>query len=326
MAQPWLEAADWLNLPPIATYASTVLYNWTSTMATQMPIAPEDISTLFSCSGTDDEAWFFAVSASIDTHSREAIELALALLASGIGDGSADGSAVNPTTGPGDRRATDLPANFRRLAELIARVTVVLERMYERCRTDVFYRDVRRYLFGWHNDPQLAHQGGMRHVLRDGTTRVLSLAGGSAAQNSLIALFDIVLTVRHDEAKEASFSKDETHVGSLRGGTEKVPFLREMRRYMPSNHRAFLADLEDAFRRVDWKTRLDAQTRPLFAACVERLVQFRSAHIAMVTRYIVNEASKAGVAGTTQGSGGSNVIPFLKEARQDTSNVLSEME
>lgn len=106
---------------------------------------------------------------------------------------------------------------------------------------------------------------------------------------------------------------------------------------MPRPHRAFVQELRGA---VSLKQRVlcsgDARLRAAFNRCVCALADFRSLHIAIVTKYIAIAAAKARArraqpgASTSpsagkppaaleaKGTGGSHIFSFLKSIRDTT--------
>ena len=111
-----------------------------------------------------------------------------------------------------------------------------------------------------------------------------------------------------------------------------------MREYMPREHRDFLnvvAKLPSLREYVD--TRADDQKlKAVYNGCLEQLSTWRSRHIGVVTTHIVSQARKERPAGekpdpeevtqglsvkdesSLKGTGGSALIPFLKQAKQET--------
>lgn len=120
-----------------------------------------------------------------------------------------------------------------------------------------------------------------------------------------------------------------------------------MRNYMPAPHRKFLEKLADLCNIRDYVT--SAQDEPelkeAYNAAVMTLSSFRDAHIQIVTRYIVMPArngspaehtgSKVNLATASSqvdglqdnkpsglyGTGGTSLIPFLKQTRDTTKNA-----
>ena len=276
-----------LGVPPISTYSSTVLFNF---QVNSILRNPEDFEIHFTFTGTEDEKWFYAVSAAIDILSREIIEIAEVLR-----DFSVDFDKVGYN-----------------LAGIIKELTRVLNRMYEKCRPEVFYHKIRRYFAGWFNDPHFSESGGLIYELNEekGETVVLNLAGGSAAQNPTIQLLDILLDVKHaDEPEYALLCNWDAPLSCcpMRGfNSDQASYLKAMREYMPREHRDYLSAIEK--QKIDARFKLSAG----YQACIKELANFRSEHIKMVSRYIICQNSRA------RGTGGSNPIPFLKKLRDDT--------
>lgn len=273
-----------LGIPPVTTYAATVLYNVSVSAGKpgeilNYPLAVEDINVKFTFTGAQDEVWFYAITAAIDSFSPEIITIAENVY------------------------EVDQPDfYFERLALIIGKITAVLTRIYLKCNPEFFYRNIRRYLSGWYKDSEFGVEG-LGFELEDGSIKNLKLVGGSAAQSPTIQLLDIILGIDHDESSTSSSIEM----------INKVAYLREMRSYMPEKHREYLNQLEIKFSTHDRKS---LRSNPSYKRCVDAMIQFRTEHIKIVTKYIINEASK--VSGCTSGTGGSNPIPFLKRCLMDT--------
>jgi indoleamine 2,3-dioxygenase len=280
----WIESGKILGVPPVATYAATVIFN----IREQKGSNPEDFDMEFTFSGSRDEAWFYAISAAIDTKSSVISEL---------------GDAIHDAAMNNDSFILD-KCGFQ-LAEVIRSITVVLNRMYELCRPEVFNSSVRPYLNGWLNDPLLPD--GLCYKLSEndgqGEKVFMKLAGGSAAQNPTIQLIDVILFVKHGEDESSLMIP-----GCCRG-SGKMNYLGAMRTYMPREHSQYLNYLEEKFQSV----RDRFQCSESYKHCIEALNDFRSEHIKMVTRYIDSGS---------RGTGGSNPIPFLKKCRKETEEAI----
>lgn len=282
-----------MGVPPISTYSSTVLFNCFRTGKTFK--RPEDFEIRFTFTGTEDEKWFYAVSAAIDSLSRDIISII-----SEIAENGAD---------------SDLDEIGFRLAAIIDEMTRVLNRMYEKCRPEVFYNRIRRYFSGWFNDPNFEETGGLIYELPDGSV-VLNLAGGSAAQNPTVQLLDILLDVKHsDEPEYATLCNWDAPLNCcpvIGGGGDRASYLLAMRKYMPREHRQYLSEI--AKRPLDRQAAFKRTAG--YAEAIKALTNFRSEHIKMVTGYVVCQNSRA------MGTGGSNPIPFLKKLRDDTIDCI----
>ena len=107
-----------------------------------------------------------------------------------------------------------------------------------------------------------------------------------------------------------------------------------MRTYMPRMHRDFLEVIAQrpSLRVFVEKSDNEALTCA-YNDCLKELRQWRSSHIAVVSKYIVRPARSANVSAADQsrpddddddslkGTAGSALIPFLKQARAETDAV-----
>ena len=188
------------------------------------------------------------------------------------------------TAASGDEDA--LAEALEPVASGIADLTAILERTREHCDPYVFYHRVRPFLAGW-PAPGLVYEG-----VDDAPQR---LAGGSAAQSSLFQAIDAALGIPHEDERTR-------------------PFLRAMRRHMPTPHRAFLEALDAAPPLRDF-----VESRPPLAAlyddAVRELERFRKVHLEIAMRYIARQAEDATSA---RGTGGTELRTFLATAREET--------
>lgn len=165
-------------------------------------------------------------------------------------------------------------------------MTANMQRMPEQCDPYIFYHRVRPYLSSW-------PEGGVVYTGTGPEPRHYS--GGSAAQSSLVQSLDAGLGIRHAS-----------------------PFLAEMRRYMPARHRQFVEAVEArpslrsfAAEHAAGEPALRAQVN----RCVDLLDAFRQIHMAFSVRYIKQQAPPEG---TAMGTGGTDFVTLLSEARKET--------
>jgi indoleamine 2,3-dioxygenase len=243
-------------------------------------LALENLDTLVTFYDLEDERWFYLVTVALEARGAAAIPIML--------DAQAAVARDDPAA---------LARNLAALAEVIAAVTGVMNRMYERCRPAEFYRYVRPVLTGW-PEPGVVYEG-----VGEGPR---CLIGGSAAQSSLIQAFDAVLGVRHPSPASG-------------------PFLTAMRGYMPPLHRRFLQRLEEgpSIRGViDARSRADfPEVHRSYRACIHELELFRKQHLGLATRYV---AQPAGEDPTVRGTGGTDFGAFLNAARRETREGLGD--
>lgn len=109
---------------------------------------------------------------------------------------------------------------------------------------------------------------------------------------------------------------------------------------MPGIHRDFLDEVSrlPSLREFVEAHPEDAELRSVFNECLQQLKSWRGRHIAIVSKYIVQTARQAEKAAQVdkveksgpvdtdkewelQGTGGSALIPFLRQAKDDTAGV-----
>ncbi|KAI8921276.1 Indoleamine 2,3-dioxygenase [Powellomyces hirtus] len=143
--------------------------------------------------------------------------------------------------------------------------------------------------------------------------------------------------------------------------TPPINHIHEMRKYMPGSHRAFIQALERGpsirqfvhdivnhpMRDMDNTPGHDPavvdEVSRLYNRCVEGMRTFRDRHLQIVATYIVLQAKKRkevghfdrppGSASTrvrqslqARGTGGTDLIPFLKQSRDETSEARVQLE
>ncbi|RKP09782.1 Indoleamine 2,3-dioxygenase [Thamnocephalis sphaerospora] len=321
LAVPFCKVSEMLGLCPVVCNAAVVIWNWKRID----PNGPYDLSnmtTLHTFSGAMDESWFYLITTAIEARGGRAL--------GAIVGAAAETKAEAPCL---DTLAQHLSV----LADEIEEMGKILIRMYERCDPYVFFWKVRAYLAGWANMKEAGLPDGLHYEGVDAPGVYRQYPGGSAGQSALMHALDIALGVKHHRTGSSS-------------GRNK--FMEAMRDHMPGPHRKFLEDLE---RNVDIRGFVDQlsaspaaagpytikaveHTTSAYNRCVDQLKQFRDRHIQMVTLYVVMPARKGPVVGgyrgvdtrhtglarpsdgnnVHRGTGGTDVMPFLKQMRDET--------
>ncbi len=232
-------------------------------------------------------------------------------------------------------------------ADSFQEIGLILGRIYEKCDPEVFYHRIRPFLAGSKNMEIAGLSSGVFYDEGNGAGRWRQYSGGSNAQSSLIQLFDIVLGVAHSPTKNSKVievNPKAKHgflsvlLDSPRSFFHNTNVLQEMRNYMPESHRRFLQYIESAANIRDYVETSSACNDGVAAAynlAVARLTVFRDIHLKIVTRYIIlpsqgvlrarpsglnlaiastRKRSREGLSGT----GGTELIPFLKQSRDET--------
>ncbi|CAI4034479.1 hypothetical protein SMKI_10G2720 [Saccharomyces mikatae IFO 1815] len=321
IARPLLETANILGLPPLATYSSLVLWNFKMADECKKTEAGcldlENITTINTFTGTVDESWFYLVSVRFEKIGSACLNHGLEVL-----------SAIRN----GDKEDAAVVNGLEKLAATIERLSKALMEMEVKCDPNVFYFKIRPFLAGWTN---MSHMGLPQGVKYGTEGKYQIFSGGSNAQSSLIQTLDILLGVKHT-ANAAHSSK----------GKSKVNYLDEMKKYMPREHREFLYHLASVCNIREYVS-LNPSNRPLqeaYGHCISKLKTFRDNHIQIVTKYIILPSNskqcasnKSGVlspiepntkaincsgakvaSAKTIGTGGTRLMPFLKQCRDET--------
>lgn len=337
---PLLEVCEHLDMPPVATYAAVCLWNYKPIFADEPVDDLENLAVINTLTGSTDEQWFYLVSVAIEARGAPMLPLMLeAVAAARRGD-----SAV-------------VTSCLQELAQCITEITVIMQRLYEHCDPHVFYHKVRPFLAGSKNMGDAGLPRGVMFDVGTGVTEFRQYGGGSNAQSSLVQFFDIVLGIEHRPtgvgragvgAAAATQSDSEGVAPKPRHN-----FIQEMREYMPHDHRRFLEHVGSVsnIREYVDTHRSDKALCLAYDASLAMLRDLRDKHIQVVSRYIivksreqrrnslstphppmssttststttrpvVNLANvKSGNNKKLRGTGGTALIPFLKQARDET--------
>jgi indoleamine 2,3-dioxygenase len=227
--------------------------------------------------------------------------------------------------------ANTVTTSLQLFAERIDELGTLLNRMYEHCDPHVFYHRIRPFLAGSKNMADAGLPNGVIYEDNSGSSEYRQFGGGSNAQSSLIQFFDIVLGVTHRP----------TGHGPSATTPESNNFILDMRSYMPGPHARFLNDLSLTANIRPFVLE-NPNNRPLslaYDAALAMLRALRDKHITMVSRYIIVKSresrsherghsprqappQKINIATSTaskmRGTGGTALIPFLKQARDET--------
>lgn len=245
-----------------------------------------------------------------------------------------------------DNEVTELIQELEDIRGIIEELVAVLRRMFEKCDPYVFYWKVRPYLAGWENMAEAGLPNGVRYEGVD-NGEYKKLAGGSAAQSSLIHTLDIAFGVEHHPTgfrpKGASTPapgpahnhyNDASDVAAKatpkEGGSKSNNFIQKMRFYMPGPHRSFLTHLTEVANIRQFVSAKAAETPrseevtkliTVFDECVHQIKVFRDVHIQMVTLYIVMQANR----GPSISHGGFAQQPKPAHPAEENHDVAEEM-
>ncbi|KAF8442483.1 Indoleamine 2,3-dioxygenase [Boletus edulis BED1] len=302
---PLLEVAAHLQLPPVATYSDTVLYNWALKSPTDVttPPALDNLRSQDLFTGTNDEQEFYLASARIEIRGVEALELMRTTMDEMF---VGDEIAVRRITG-----------YLHQLALVVVDLTSILLNVRKGCDFEFFYHAIRPWFRGEDSDPmqrKWVFEGLDEHPEIEPPT---DLSGPSAGQSALIHALDTFLGL--DSSQDESWT-----------------LLRRMQIYMPRHHRNFLRHLTANPRPVrSLVMGGDPKLVGAYDASVNAVKQFRDAHIRIVALYIIGPASRerraakvAEEAGLEEqrppltGTGGTHLVQFLRGVRDKTAEAV----
>jgi indoleamine 2,3-dioxygenase len=280
LARPWCQVAVRLGRPPVLSYASYALDNWRR-LDPAGPIALDNLAVLQNFLGGADEDWFIGIHIEIEARAGR---LLCALDA-------AQRAAQ-------EQRAKALEQELEATGDALEAMLATLQRTPEFCDPYIYYQRVRPFIHGWKDHPALPN--GLRYGGVDGPDAPpRRLRGETGAQSAIVPCLDAVLGVQHRE-------------DPLRH------YLREMRDYMPPEHRAFLESLEARPAvRAAVQAAGGGATVP-YNRCIEALEAFRGVHLDYAARYIQRQRPSGAANPTEVGTGGTPFMTYLAKHRDET--------
>jgi len=283
LAVPWYQVSQLLGRPPVLSYASYALDNWRR-LDPNRPIELGNIALRQNFFGGEDEEWFVLI--------HVAIEAAAAPALAAI---PAAQQAV------ADDRAEVVAEQLAIIARTLDALHAILLRMPERCDPYIYFHRVRPYIHGWANHPSLP-SGMIYEGVEDYRDRPQSFRGETGAQSSIVPSLDAALGIAHAE-------------DMLRR------YLREMRDYMPPEHRKFIEAVEAGPSVRGYVQRLakaHPALRDAYNAAVEGVEVFRSTHLTYARNYIMKQSQRGTHNPADVGTGGTPFMRYLKKHRDET--------
>lgn len=332
---PFMATCKHLQLPPVATYAGLVLWNWKPIFVSERSDTLANLDTIDTFTGSLDEKWFYLISIAIEARAGPIVPLMLRAI-----------EAANE----GNRAV--VTESLKSFAERLDELSSMLVRMYDQCDPHVFYHRIRPFLAG---SKKMGEAGLPNGVVFDNggpmnKQRYVQYSGGSNAQSSIIQFFDIVLGVQHRPTGQKKANAQNSEQNARKPSKPDENFIKEMRKYMPGAHARFLEQVHRVanIRSFVEEHVYDRALGLAFDACLAMLSAFRDKHIQMVSRYIIvksrqateketekqseEQTKKVNLAYRTKptstegdkakkdltGTGGTSLIPFLRQARDET--------
>lgn len=332
ITKPFTQICNRLQLPTVATYAGLVLWNWKPIFDSERPDTLANLDTIDTFTGSLDEKWFYLISIAVEVRAGPLIPLMLRAI-----EAAQDGNRAVVTE------------CLKTFAESLDDIGSLLVRMYDQCDPHVFYHRIRPFFNGGKNMAQAGLPNGV--IFDNGgpmnKQRYVQYSGGSNAQSSIIQFFDIVLGVVH---RPTGQTKDNTAISeqAKKPAHCSESFIKDMRKYMPGPHARFLEQV-DRVANIRSFVEYHFYDRALglaFDSCLAMLSALRDKHMQIVSRYIIvksrqakakegepkhaEKEQKISLAHRTKptstegekkdqtGTGGTSLIQFLRQARDET--------
>lgn len=324
LAIPLLQVGQILDIPPVHTLSDESYYNWAyRVQGIHAGPTVDNIRCLTTFTGTKDEEEFYLATTRIELRGSEALKVIVSVLREGS-----------------DITTHRLVSFLCNLSNVIKDLKVLLLAVRQGCDTGIFYHDIRPWFSG---------QDAKRPWIFEGLEKYpelkvpKELSGATAAQSPLIQALDIFLGI---DSCTHSFSSGDVPAGSDATSADSIPaatpnFLERMQIYMPRHHRAFLRHLASnnasprALRTIVSDIGND-DVREAYNMAVSALKEFRDAHIRIITLYVLGplrrmqwgEESAEGIVvekgyeSGVKGSGGSDMVKFLKGVRDVTARSI----
>lgn len=287
----WWHAANKIGIAPVLTHGSVDLYNWDLKNPDE-PFSLDNIVVNYSITGDKSEHWFYMIMIAIEGMFGELFNEVLKL---DVYIETGDSVAI-----------LDFLINF---GKKMKEINSCFKRIYEQCDPDYFFNTLRIYL---HGSARVDSGNGLKI---EKTDIVLNYTGGSAAQSTLVQLWDVLFSVTHDE--------------------HSTKFLTEMQSYMPMKHLEFYNFIKSRRSLMEyiestgsWELQWAAND------CIKLIKKFRQIHFSVVHSYVFKfvgldhikiplskeeiEKVNNDIDESQRGTGRTNPIVFLSSMFNDT--------
>ena len=173
LAEPWCKTAEHIGVPPVATYASVVLYNYT--LRNPMEYASADnLQAALSFTGKNEESWFFMVHVLEEMAAVQGLE-----------------AITRAYKAMSSKDMKTLEECFKTIAETLHEMEKTLTLMYKECTPHFFYNTLRGFL--------KFPDGG---VIYGESPEIKHYRSGSGAQDSAIPAFSLFLGIKQKPGSE----------------------------------------------------------------------------------------------------------------------------
>lgn len=218
LAIPWVALSHLIDIPPVLTYATTVMWNW-ALKDTEKGFTDDNLRMTTTFSGTRSEEHFYMTSVLIEKRGVEALTLMRRSL---------DEAFIGDTLALRRMRSY-----IRKLAKVLKDLQQLLHDVRTECDPTTFYWGIRPWFNGADSfiDKDTGEKGWIYEGVEEYGGKRMLFMGPSAGQSSLIHVIDVFLGVDHS--------------GRTSAPSENGTFMERMQTYMPGHHRNFLNHLKN---------------------------------------------------------------------------------
>ncbi|GJE87124.1 indoleamine 2,3-dioxygenase [Phanerochaete sordida] len=307
LAIPFVHVSEALSIPPVLTFADTVLWNW-ELIRPEEPLSAENIRYVTLLSGNENERAFYALSGAIELKGVEMLQIIESFMTL---PSTADVAAIN-----------SIARNLSHLKDIIDELTSIFQTCRDSVDPQAFYWHCRPW---WNGSPPAGSSKPQWEYEGVSASKTRYTAGPSAGQSSVMHALDIFLDIDHKLAQRRLPAPSEANKKA------DTSFMDRMRLYMPGFHREYLQYLAASPRSVRDVAQRHPALREPYNAAVAALKRLRDVHIRIVTLYVVTQSHSAPPAniqmrerdgGVARGTGGNEASNLLKHGRDATSRAM----
>ncbi|XP_077980138.1 indoleamine 2,3-dioxygenase 2-like [Glandiceps talaboti] len=294
VAVPLWKVSERLGIKPSLCHSTLAVANWAVKDDKESPFDINNRKVIVSLPGGMDFEWFIIVTQEVD--------LAIAPSLKAVID-------AQKATLVDDKQCV-LQA-LETVASSLKRMKDALHRIHEKCRPEVFYNVLRVFLMGWDNSAfeEAGYPGGL---IYEGISNNPEMClGTSGAQSPSFQFIDAALAVEHN--------------------TKHEKFHENLREYMLPAHRELILALRRGPSIKSYvQSRADDILNNAYEKCIQAMSDLRTCHLQITVRYVIiplNEAERREGRQNNvmdNGTGGSDMIVYLKSLRTDTQACSKE--
>ena len=252
----------------------------------QGPLNAENLYARTTFTGTEDESWFYMTFLLIELAATPALR-----------------AIEHVFKDLAEHRDKGVQRCLQTIQHSLSDMRKYMKSMFEKCQPTTFYIKIRPFQAGSKGFDVLPEG-----ICYEGVDPPFhQYHGANAGESSVIYAIDSILGTNHFGAGKA--------------------YIDAMHLYMPQKHRQFLHCLREMSSIRDYcKESRNNTLISSFNKTTEELGGFRSDHIILVTRYIVNQQSHSvNPTMDKKGSGGTDFMKLLKRVRTETFEAMIDL-